>query len=74
MEILERGRLFCLTCCSAVLGGKMHALGDLPAWKDELLPNLSSIFEDVERSEIDDIVVKECEDGGVKMEFWQPST
>lgn len=53
----------------------MRALGDLPALKDELLPNLSSIFfEDVERSEIDDVVVKECEDAGVKMEFWQPST
>lgn len=50
----------------------MHALGDLPVSKDELLPNLSCIFfEDVERSEI---VVKECEDAGVKMEFWQPST
>lgn len=53
----------------------MHALGDLPVWKDELLPDLSSVFfEDVERSEIDDIVVKECEDAGVKMGFWQPST
>ena len=50
-------------------------LGDLPALKDELLPNLSSIFfEDVERSEIDETVVKECEDAGVKMDFWQPST
>lgn len=48
----------------------MRALGDLPALKDELLPDLSSVFfEDVERSEIGDIVVKECGDAGVKMEF-----
>lgn len=53
----------------------MHALGDLAALKDELLADLSSVsFEDVGRSEIDDIVVKECEDAGVKMGFWQPST
>ena len=50
-------------------------LGDLPALKDKLLPNLSSIFfEDVERSEIDESVVKECEDAGVKMKLWQHST
>lgn len=49
-------------------------LEDLAVLKDKCLPNLVSIFfEDVERSEIDGHLVKECEDAGIRMKFWQPS-
>ena len=48
-------------------------LEGLAALKDDCLPNLVGIFfEDVERSEMDEDVVRECEDAGVKMRFWQP--
>ncbi len=48
-------------------------LEDLPALKDQRLPNLSRIFfEDIQRSDVDEIVIIECEDAGVKMKFWQP--
>ena len=48
-------------------------LEDLPALKGEKLPNLSRIFfEDIERSELDADMVRECEDAGVKMKFWRP--
>lgn len=50
-------------------------LDGLAVLKDDCLPKLTSIFfEDVERSEIDENVVKECEDAGIKMKFWQPPT
>lgn len=50
-------------------------LEDLPALKGDLLPTLSSIFfESIERSEIDEEVVRGCEDAGVEMKFKQPST
>lgn len=50
-------------------------LEDLPALRHNRLPALSSIFfEDVERSEIDETMTKECEDAGVKMKFWVPSS
>ena len=49
-------------------------LKDLPVLKEERLPNLSSIFfEDIERSDIDENVVREVEREGVRMKFWQPS-
>ena len=49
-------------------------LENLPAHKEERLPNLLSIFfEDVERSNVDENVVRECEEAGVKMKFWRPS-
>ena len=48
-------------------------LDGLAVLKDDSLPNLASIFEDVERSEIDENVVRECEDAGIKMKFWRPS-
>lgn len=50
-------------------------LDGLAVLKDDCLPNLASIFfEDVERSEVDENVVRECEDAGIKMKFWRPST
>lgn len=49
-------------------------LENLPALKEERLPNLLSIvFEDVERSNIDENVVRKCEEAGVEMKFWRPS-
>ena len=62
-----------------LVGGLLKAdatamLEDLAVLKDKCLPNLVSIFfEDVERSEIDRDLVKECEDAGIRMKFWQPS-
>ena len=48
-------------------------LEDLHVLKDQRLPNLSRIFfEDIERSDVDEMVIKECEDAGIKMKFWQP--
>lgn len=49
-------------------------LEDLAVLKNKRLPNLASIFfEDVERSEIDRDLVRECEDAGIRMKFWRPS-
>ena len=67
------------TCRLRLVGGlsKKDAtamLQDLPALKDDYVPDLLSIFfEDVERCEIDENVVRGCEDSGVKMKFWRPS-
>lgn len=50
-------------------------LKNLRALKDEFLPGLSTIFfENIGLSEIDEKVVRDCEDAGVEMRFWQPST
>lgn len=50
-------------------------LKNLRALKDEFLPGLSTIFfENIGLSEIDEKVVRESEDAGVEMRFWQPST
>ena len=62
-----------------LVGGLLKAdasamLDGLAVLKDNCLPNLTSIFfEDIERSEIDEDVVRECEDAGTKMRFWRPS-
>ena len=68
------------TCRLRLVGGLLKEdatamLEDLPALRDELLPRLSTIFfENIDRSEIDEKVVQECEDAGVEMKFRQPST
>ena len=49
-------------------------LEDFAEGQHEILSNLTTIFfEDIERSEVDEAVVKECESAGVKMRFYEPS-
>lgn len=50
-------------------------LADVASRKDEMLPNLTSIyFEHLERAELDETVVTECEGAGVEMGFgWNSS-
>ena len=64
------------TCRLTLVGGLSTSdatamLQGLPAWKNRLVPNLSSIhFENVGGYGFEESVIEECENAGVKMSFF----